>query len=200
MTLPDTRASLILRLPDATDVEAWEEFVAIYQPVVYRVARRKGMQDADAQELVQEVLFAVSRAVESWDPDPKRGRFRDWLFRIAHNWIVNYLTRRKHQSIATGHNEWTQLLTSQVVQPDREESAIFELEFRRELFHRAAEVVRKAVKESTWQAFWLTGVEEIPPAVVAERLALTVGGVYIARSRVMARMRDEVERLQSTSD
>ena len=73
MTLPDTRASLILRLPDARDVEAWDEFVAIYEPLVYRLARKQGLQHADAQELVQEVLLAVSRSVDRWVPDQERG-------------------------------------------------------------------------------------------------------------------------------
>src|SRR5262249_5036542 len=110
---PETRASLILRLADARDVEAWEEFTRIYEPVVYRLARGRGLQHADAQELVQEVMLAVSRAVHAWVPDPQRGRFRDWLRKIARNLTINFLTRRKHQVWGTGDSDMQSLLEAE---------------------------------------------------------------------------------------
>src|SRR5687768_14232325 len=76
---PETRASLILRLPNTADVVAWDEFVLEYGPLVYRVARRRGLQPADADGLVQEVFSAVAKQVGDWILRLDRGRFRAWL-------------------------------------------------------------------------------------------------------------------------
>lgn len=190
--VPDTRNTLIARLGDQRDAEAWDQFVAIYEPLVYRLARAKGFQDADAREIVQEVLVAVSRAVERWKPDPERGRFRQWLFQIARNLMVNFMSRRGHKSIASGDSRVADLLNQQ---PDSasEESAAFQLEYRREIFRLAAERVKTEVKESTWQAFWLSSVEQQSITDVAATLDLSVGAVHIARSRVRSRLRIAVQ-------
>ena len=193
--VPDTRNSLILRLPDSRDIDAWDQFVSIYEPLVYRLARAKGFQDADAREIVQEVLVAVSRAVERWDPDPELGRFRDWLFRIARNLMIKFMTRKKYRSIGSGDSGIAELL-NQHFDPSEQDSAEFDLEYRREVFRWAAEQVRKQVKSNTWQAFWLTSVENQSVESVAGRLGLTCGAVHIARSRVRGRLRESVTQFQ----
>lgn len=189
--VPETRNSLILRLTDHGDADAWEQFVAVYEPLVYRLARAKGFQDADAREVVQEVLLAVSRAIHRWQPNAELGRFRDWLFRIARNLIVNFMTRRRHQSIAGGDRQITDLLDKEI-DPSSDESAVFDLEYRREVFRWAAERVRQQVQEPTWQAFWWTSVELRSISDVASELNLSVGAVHIARSRVRNRLRAQV--------
>ena len=198
---PDTRASLILRLADARDTQAWDEFTRIYQPVVYRLARARGLQHADAEELVQEAMLAVARAVHAWVPDRSRGRFRDWLRRIARNLTVNFVTRRKHQVWGSGDTDVQRLLEAeQDSGADAEVSRMFEIEYRRELFRVAAARVQACVKESTWQAFWLSTIDDLPIGEVARRLGLSVGSVYIARSRVMARLTDEVRRFENAQE
>ncbi len=187
MNLPDTRASMILRLADSTDVEAWDQFVTVYEPLVYRLARQRGLQHADAEELVQEVMLAVARSVDRWEPDPNKGRFRDWLFRIARNLIINRLTRRQHRALGTGKSDVADLLANQV--DDRTAtSTLFDMEYRREVFRWAAERVKAEVRPNTWEAFFRSTVSGIPPARVADQLQMTVGSVYIARSRVIARL------------
>jgi RNA polymerase sigma-70 factor (ECF subfamily) len=191
---PDTRNSLILRIADASDARAWEEFAGIYRPVVYRLARYRGFQHADAEELTQEAMMAVARAVERWVPDPQLGRFRDWLFRIARNLMVNFLTRRKHQVWGAADSSMRQLLEAQADE-DADASRVFENEYRSELFRVASGRVQQAVRERTWQAFWASAVDETPVEEVARNLGMSVGSVYIARSRVMARLREEIRRM-----
>ena len=191
--VPETRASLILRLPCTADADAWEEFASIYEPFVFRFARRGGLQDADARELVQDVMLSVARAVGRWKPDSTRGRFRTWLFRIARNQLLDVLAKLPKKVSGKGGTSFLVGLDGLALDDERAEQ-VLRLEHRRELFRWAADRVKSKVKERTWQAFWMTSVEEQSVETVAAELNLTAGAVYIARSRVMARMRDEVQK------
>jgi RNA polymerase sigma factor (sigma-70 family) len=192
---PSTRASLIIRLRDPQDERAWGEFVEIYGPLVRRLAAHRGLQDADAADLAQDVFRAVAAAIDRWDPDPARGSFRGWLSRIARNLTVNLLVAQKRQTRGTGDTEIQALLEQQPA-ADGEESLLFEGEYRRQVFAWAAERVRGEFHPPTWSAFWETGVEGRDAKAVAEALKMSVGAVYIARSRVMARLRKEIERFE----
>lgn len=191
---PETRASLILRLPNAADVAAWDELVAIYGPLVFRMAVRKGLQRADADDLVQEVFVAIARSVSDWLERPDRGRFRAWLLRIARNTAVNFLTRPAHRPWATGGDDAARMLAAMPA-PESELSSRFDLEYRREVFRWAAEQVRQTVAETTWQAFWLSHVEGTSISDAAEQLGISVGNVYVARSRVINRLQQLVNEL-----
>lgn len=195
---PETRNTLIARLPNALDGEAWEQFVDIYRPLVFRLARRKGFQDADAHEIAQEVMVAVAGAAERWEPDPQKGRFRDWLFRIAQNLMIKYLTRRKYRSFATGNSDVDAILINQSA--SEVDPSILALEHRRELFRWAAERVQNQVTERTWKAFWKKSVDGVGSRQVAEELGMTVGAVHIACSRVRKRIRDEIKPFEETQD
>jgi RNA polymerase sigma-70 factor, ECF subfamily len=186
---PETRASLILRLPDAADVAAWDEVLSIYGPLVYRMGLRQGLQAADADDLVQEVFTAVARSVSQWLDRSDRGKFRAWLLRIARNTSVNFLTRRRHRPIGNGGDEASDWMVD-IPAPDCELSGEFDLEYRREVFRWAADQIEDAVTDNTWQAFWLTHVDGRSIADVAEHLGISTGNVYIGRSRVMSRFKE----------
>jgi RNA polymerase sigma-70 factor (ECF subfamily) len=197
----ETRNSLLLRLPDKADVDAWDQFVGIYQPLVFRLARSKGFQDADANDIVQEVMVAVSKAIHRWDQDPTKGRFRDWLYRIARNLMINFLTRRKHLPLGQGGSELVRFLNERV-DPNSEESETsreFDLEYRRELYLIAARHVRADVRPTTWEAFQQTSIESMSVREAANSLGMSEGAVVVARCRVLARLRDAVRRIESRS-
>lgn len=189
---PDTRNSLLLKLRDKGDCESWHRFVAVYRPVVYRMARRRGIQDADAQDLAQAVLISVAESVDRWEADPRRARFRTWLSRVAKNAIIDAFRRRRPDAATGGTTEVTRL--QQQPEPD---DAELEREHRRELFRWAARQVRREFAEETWLAFWLTAVEGRHVKEVAGQLGKSAGAVYIARSRVMRRLQERVREVGS---
>lgn len=196
MSEPTTRPSLLLRLRDPMDERAWGEFVEIYGPLVHRLARRRGLQDADANDLVQEVFRSVAGAIGRYDPDPARGSFRGWLSTIARNLIVNLLDARRRHPRGAGDSEIARLLEEQPA-PDSQQSALFDAEYRHRLVDWAADRVREEFTEATWQAFWKTGVEGRSAQEAALSLGLSVGTVYQYKSRVVARIRREIERVSS---
>ncbi len=193
--IPDTRASLLVRLRDPRDERAWAEFVEIYSPLVRRLARQRGMQDADADDLLQEVFRAVARALERGLFDSRRGSFRGWLFQIARNLMVNFLIAQKRHPQGSGNTDMQRLLEAQPAD-EGEESALFEAEYRRGLLHWAAEQVRDEFSDLMWQAFWLAAVEGKPARAAAEALHTTVGTVYHYKSRVMTKIRQKIEQVE----
>ena len=188
---PKTRNSLLIRIAESGDNDAWQQFVSIYEPVVYRIARQKGLQDADAKDVVQHVLSSVSRSIDRWKCDANRASFRTWLYRVANNAFVDFVRKRRPDS-GTGSTSILKMLEHQ---PDR--AAVAELEWqhehRREVFRWAARRIRKEFTETTWQSFTMTTIDGLRPSCAAEQLGVSVGSVYTARSRVMRRLKEEVQ-------
>ena len=192
--LPSTRYSLLLRIQDPQNHAAWTEFIEIYQPLVYGLARRKGFQDADAQNVCQEVFQVVAKAAHEWSPDRCPGSFRGWLFGVARNLIANAFRQQKRQARGTGDSEVKQMLENQSASEDIAE--LMDTEYRRNLFHLAARSVKCEFSASTWQAFWQTAVESREINAVAAELGISAGAVYIARSRVVARLAWRVKQIE----
>ena len=189
---PSTRRSLLVRIRDPLDGQAWAQFVDLYAPLVYGFARKRGLQDADAADLTQDVLRAVAAAAGRLDYDPRRGSFRGWLFTIARNKLHDFRVGRDRQAQASGGSGMQQLLEGQ---PAREEQALWDREYEQRLFDWAAEQVRGGFHDNTWQAFWQVAVEGRNPGEVAASLEMSVGAVYIAKSRVLARLKQQIQKL-----
>ena len=193
--IPETRHSLLVRLKNPEDQRAWDEFVEIYQPVIYRVAVARGMQDADALDLVQTVFIAVAGAIENWSPQSPEIRFRHWLLRVARNATINALTRKPmdqpHAAAGSGD------LLEQLADTDGYSQSLVELEYRRELFIRASEIVRIDVTPDSWRAFELTAIQGWSKEAAAQELGKSLGSDYAARSRIMKRLCVTVAQLES---
>lgn len=192
---PQTRASLILRLRDHDDAEAWNEFVAIYEPLVFGVMMRAGLQTADAAEQTQEVMAAVAGAINRWEPDQQRGRFRTWLHRVSRNILADFWKQQARKPV-TGNFEGS--LNDVPAEPLSD--AQFEAEFQRQAFVAAANHVKSQIEEKTWLAFWKSAVEQEPIAKVGECLDMKPGSIYVARSRVMKKLQEAVRYFLPTNE
>jgi RNA polymerase sigma-70 factor (ECF subfamily) len=181
-----------LQNPD--DVAAWDEFVRLYRPVLYRVARGRGFQAADADNLVQEVMFAVARSVSQWLERADRGSFRAWLLRITRNEAVDTISRRATRPLGRDGAAAARVLGELPARNDI--SSRLDLEYERTVFQWAADRVRTTVAPHTWQAFWLTHVDGLPIEEVAKQLQTRPGNIYIGRSRVMARIKELVQKYE----
>lgn len=188
MDVPDTRISLLRRLRDMRDWAAWTEFCEIYERVIYRIAIKYGLQDADAREISQDVLIVVAQRIEQFDV-ARDGRFRSWLSTVARNATIDRLRKDRRQCVGGSdiHDRLQQLAS-----PDAPTDA-FDWEARRELFRWAAVQVSRSVNEPTWQAFWKTAIDGEAVEAVARGLGVSVGTVYVSRSRVLSKIKQLVE-------
>lgn len=192
MSSPTTRASLIVRLQDRHDLEAWEEFVGLYSPLIRRVAKGRGLQDADASEVVQDVLIAIVKAIPNYQCSEQTGSFRKWLTTIARNKTLNRLARQPVDVFRRSDNVELGNITC-LKSTESEDPSGLNAEWRQQIFVMAAQQVRARVQPSTWSAFWMSAVEDRSGEEVAKELGMTIGTVYVARSRVQAKIREWVQ-------
>lgn len=191
-----TRLSLIGRLGNKADQEAWFEFVEIYEPLVFNVVTRHGIQHADAKEITQQVLTKILTAIDSRDHENATGTFRGWLYRMTRNTTIDFLRKNKRQQQGITTADLDQLPAANQTPEDD-----FHTEYQRQLFQWAAEKVKESVNETNWSAFWSTTIddESIPDA--ARRLGVSSGTVHVARSRIMSRITRLIEqRLAESKD
>jgi RNA polymerase sigma-70 factor (ECF subfamily) len=186
---PETNHSLIARVKDLGDGTSWIEFLGIYQPIVFRMARRRGLQDADAQDVMQQVFLSISRSIESWVADETMPPFRAWLTTIARNAITKALSRRPRDA-ATGTSSVLELLQRKTDSEPTPDEILAEA--RKEVVRWAAEKIRPEFSDETWKVFWQTAIEGIPIADVAKSSGRSPGAIYVARFRVIARLKETI--------
>lgn len=195
---PLTRTSLVVQLRDGGNHVAWQEFSRLYGPVIYGFARKRGLQDADAADLMQDVMRSVSSAIGRLDYNRQQGTFRGWLFTITRNKIFNFLSARRIRPQGSGDTTTNKMLDSTPAETDGEDT--WEVEYQRRLAAIAMEKIKTEFQESSWQAFWLTAVDGLSASEVSKRIGLSTGAIYVAKSRVLARLKDEVEAMRRQED
>ena len=189
--LPVTRPSLLLRMRDGENHQAWDEFVQIYRPVILGYCGKQGVQGADAHDVAQDVLASVSRVIDDFDYSTALGRFRGWLLTVTRNKLNDHFRRRTRYQELCDEAAVLQLAEETCLEPHLLES---ERHHRQQLLEWASTKVQAEVAESTWKAFVATAIEGRPAAEVARELGLTPGAVYIAKARTMVRLRQTIVR------
>jgi RNA polymerase sigma factor (sigma-70 family) len=194
--VPSTRATLLARLRhDPTNEGAWDEFVEHYGRHIYRWCRQWNLQDADAEDVTQEILVKLARKLRTFAYDPARS-FRGWLKTIAHHAWRDFADSRRGQA-ATGDSNVQEMLHT----VEAREDLVRKLEeaFDHELLEAAKIQVRLRVAPHTWEAFRLVALEGLPVADVAARVNLQVAMVYVAKSKVQKMLQEEIRKLEEGS-
>ena len=186
---PETNHSLIARVKDVGDGRSWEEFLGIYQPVLFRMARKRGLQDADAQDVLQQVFLSISRSIQGWTLKQGGPPFRAWLTTIARHAITKALTRRPKDR-ATGSPSMAQLLENHADHNATESEIIAEA--RQEVVRWAVKQIQSEFSDVTWAIFHQTAVEGIPIAEVAAATGRSPGAISVVRYRVIARLKEKI--------
>jgi RNA polymerase sigma-70 factor, ECF subfamily len=187
-----TISSLLLDGVQRMDPAAWSRLVDTFGGVVYRWCRLSGIAPSDAEDVVQDVFASVARGIGTFERAKPKGSFRCWLATITRNRVRDYFRRQSDREVATGGTdaqirlEQQALSLESTISPDGIENA---------LVRRVLETVQAECEPATWNAFWLTVMEEKRAADVAEATGLSVASVYQAKSRVLRRLRQRLSEL-----
>jgi RNA polymerase sigma-70 factor (ECF subfamily) len=195
--LPTTRVTLLSRLRQGpTNQAAWDEFVERYGRHIYRWCRHWKLQDADAEDVTQDILVKLAQKLRDFAYDPARS-FRGWLKTIAHHAWRDFVDSRRPVQAASGDSQVWELMQTL----EAREDLLQELEeaFDLELLEAAKVRVQMRVAPHTWEAFRLVALEGLPVAEVASRVQMQVAMVYVAKSKVQKMLQEEIQKLEEGS-
>jgi RNA polymerase sigma-70 factor (ECF subfamily) len=189
-----TRVTLLGRLRhDPTDQAVWEEFVEHYGPRIYGWCRKWNLQEADAQDVTQNVLLRLAEKLRDFSYDPSRS-FRAWLKTLTHHAWSDFVESRRRPGLGSGDSGVEGLLLSVEAREDLVKQ--LEAEFDREILEEAMIRVRLRVAPQTWEAFRLTALEGLSGAEAGQRIPMQVAQVFVAKRRVQKMLQEEVARLE----
>lgn len=187
---PGSTASNLLGEVKANDCSAWRRLASLYAPLVYSWARRAGLQAEDAADVVQEVFRAVLTHIATYESGSRAGSFRGWLWTITRNKIKDHWRSQQRQPQAVGGTDAHERLLQLPVPADLTDEEPVGTEGS--VLQRGLELIRAHFGDRTWQAFWRVTAEGEAPAEVGAALGMSVNAVYVARSRVLSRLRQEL--------
>jgi len=181
-----TKPSLLLRIRDAQDSSSWGEFVDIYGPLIRSYCLRRGLQEADAADVSQEVLAQVARSIGAFEYQPGRGRFRDWLGTVTRNKMARFFEVKGRDVQRVGGHEPAADVAAEGDDPE------WSAEFHTRILESALVRIRDDFEIKSWDAFERIWCKDIPAPQVALHLGMTIDAVYAAKSRILRRLREEV--------
>ena len=195
---PRTRASLLHRLRDSKDNDAWREFVRTYGPVVHDWCRGFGLQEQDAQDVTQNVLTRMFRALGTFVYDPNQ-RFRGFLRTATRNTWQSFISTGQYAERAQGGSDVLQALQQLPAREDLCQKV--EEQFDREMFDEACRQVRAWVRTpETWEVFRLRAFDELDCSAIAAKLGMKIDRVYEAYSRVLTKFKQVLKELEQAED
>jgi RNA polymerase sigma-70 factor (ECF subfamily) len=189
----ETSLSLLERLTGQPTDPDWQRLVDVYQPLLRAWALRAGVNDADADDLVQETLTVVLREIADFRRQ-RPGAFRSWLRGILINRLRNFFRARSYRPIATGDSDFLERL-DQLESPGSALSKLWDQEHDRHVANKIMKIVERVVEPQTWQAFRRQVLDGAPAGAVAAELGLSRNAVLLAKSRVLKRLRRELDGL-----
>ncbi len=187
-----TSASLLGRLQRPTDEEAWRRLVELYTPLIRGWLRRNGLVSADNDDLVQEVMTVVVRRVPQFRHSGRTGAFRAWLRTITVNCLRDFWKSKRLRPASGGGSDVVELL-NQLEDPTSGMSQVWDREHDEHVGRRLLEMIQPQFQPKTWQAFRRVTLDGVSPDAVAAELGISVNAVFIAKSRVLSRLRQEAE-------
>jgi len=196
-----TRQSLLHRLKNLDDQTSWKDFFDTYWRLIYDVARKAGLTDAEAQDVVQETIISVARRIPEFRYDPEVGSFKGWLMQMTRWRIIDQVRKKQYQSggkkMAREEPLGTSLLERRAGSEGFVLERVWDEEWTRHLMNAAMERVKRRVNPSQYQMFHLHVVKKIPAKTVAERLAVKLAEVYFAKYKVSAMIKKEIKILEN---